>query len=511
MALYHEHRPQTFASVLGQEHIITTLEHQIAGGKPAHAYLFSGPRGVGKTTTARVLAKALNCQKRKDGKSEPCNACSSCQEISASRAIDVIEIDAASHTGVDNVRENIIENAQFKPTASQYKVFIIDEVHMLSTSSFNALLKTLEEPPAHVIFILATTDMQKLPETIVSRCQRFQFKKIPFDTLGKHLHEIAREKKVSLDEDVARRIVKKSDGCARDAVSLLDQIMATGEKKITPAVAGRVLPASASEDVIKFVASCIRRELQSGLDVLHTLNDNGANMTQFLSDSVEALRSILLKKNGGEETGSLDLTKDMETEITALLPLASSIELIALIDAIMRRKLDVRSSPIPILPAELILFERCADADTPGASHFGGQSKSPVNPTPSNASLVGTSAAEDTAEDTKEPSGDISRIDIERIWPDFLLAVEKKSSTLVFVLKMAEIKEIRAGTVVLAVQFQFHRDKIMEKTCHRDLENLLSIAASSQLRIDVTVDAVQTAEKPSEAQELAALLGGQVV
>ncbi len=173
MALYHKHRPQTFQDVIGQDHIVKTLSNQVTGDNVAHAYLFSGPRGVGKTTLARILAKAVNCPDRKEETDEPCNKCEFCKEISTSRSIDVIEIDAASHTGVDNVRENIIDNARFKPTKSKYKVFIIDEVHMLSTSAFNALLKTLEEPGSHVIFILATTELHKLPETIISRCLAF--------------------------------------------------------------------------------------------------------------------------------------------------------------------------------------------------------------------------------------------------------------------------------------------------------------------------------------------------
>src|SRR3989338_4041792 len=177
MALYHVHRPQDYEELIGQEYIVQTLSNQVASGKIAHAYLFSGPRGVGKTTTARILSKAVNCTNRKDSESNPCNTCTSCQEITAGNSIDVIEIDAASNTGVDNVRTNIIDNAQFRPTKSKYKIFIIDEVHMLSTSAFNALLKIMEEPPAHVIFVLATTELHKLPETIISRCEHHNFKK----------------------------------------------------------------------------------------------------------------------------------------------------------------------------------------------------------------------------------------------------------------------------------------------------------------------------------------------
>ena len=191
MALYHVYRPQKFSEIVGQEHIVKTLSNQIKKNTVAHAYLFSAPRGTGKTTTARILAKAMNCQNKKPETFEPCNECSACIDITAGKAIDVIEIDAASHTGVDHVREHIIENAQFRPTFLTYKIFIIDEVHMLSTSAFNALLKTLEEPPSHIIFILATTDVEKIPETIISRCQRFTFQKMEDTSAHEYLKKIA--------------------------------------------------------------------------------------------------------------------------------------------------------------------------------------------------------------------------------------------------------------------------------------------------------------------------------
>ena len=184
-ALYRKYRPVRFSDLVGQNHIRITLQNELEQDRVAHAYLFSGPRGVGKTTTARLLAKAVNCKDRKD--SEACEKCDFCKEISQGKSLDVIEIDAASHTGVDNVRENIIENSRFTPQRLKYKVFIIDEVHMLSLSAFNALLKTLEEPPEHVIFILATTEIHRVPETIISRCQRFDFKRVSVDDLVKRM------------------------------------------------------------------------------------------------------------------------------------------------------------------------------------------------------------------------------------------------------------------------------------------------------------------------------------
>src|SRR3990167_8442184 len=225
MALYHKYRPQKFADVIGQDHIVKTLSQQIVSNTLAHAYLFSGSRGLGKTTVSRLLAKAINCTSRVEGSAEPCEQCTMCIAITNSRSIDVIEIDAASNTGVDNVRENIIENVQFQPTQAKYKVFIIDEVHMLSTSSFNALLKTLEEPPSYVVFILATTELHKLPDTIMSRCQRFDFKRLSSGDLKKQLEKIAKLEGVSIEPEVIQKIIHKSDGCDRDAVSILDQLL----------------------------------------------------------------------------------------------------------------------------------------------------------------------------------------------------------------------------------------------------------------------------------------------
>ena len=221
MALYHTYRPQTFDDVAYQSHIIETLKNQVIHKKVSHAYLFSGPRGVGKTTTARILAKAVNLD-LKEGTAEFDDTSTAAQEINNSRSIDIIEIDAASNTGVDNVREHIIENAQFQPTHLKMKVFIIDEVHMLSNSAFNALLKTLEEPPAHVMFILATTELDKIPETIISRCQLFRFKRVPFEEMKKHLQSILKQEDVVIDDDVLERIIHKGDGCVRDAMSLLN-------------------------------------------------------------------------------------------------------------------------------------------------------------------------------------------------------------------------------------------------------------------------------------------------
>ncbi|MEK7625199.1 MAG: DNA polymerase III subunit gamma/tau, partial [Patescibacteria group bacterium] len=255
--LYRKYRPQSFADVTGQDTIVQTLQNEIAANKLSHAYLFSGPRGVGKTTLARLFAKAVSCEKRKDGQFEPCNDCQACNQINRGRHIDIIEIDAASQTGVDSVRENIIENAGIMPTVLKYKIFIIDEVHMLSTSAFNALLKTLEEPPAHVIFILATTELHKLPATVISRCERYTFKKITFDKMLARLKNLCKAEKVKVDKEVLERIVYKSDGGLRDAESLLGQILSLNLKEIRVEDAQIVLPLSSSETIIRYLKSIV--------------------------------------------------------------------------------------------------------------------------------------------------------------------------------------------------------------------------------------------------------------
>jgi DNA polymerase-3 subunit gamma/tau len=278
MALYHKYRPFTFSEIVGQKHVTKTLKNQLKEDNFAHAYLFSGPRGVGKTTTARILAKALNCPTKEESEVEPDNSTQCCKEINNSRSIDVIEIDAASHTGVQNVREQIIENAQFQPTKLDYKVFIIDEVHMLSKSAFNALLKTLEEPPEHVVFVLATTEPDELPDTIISRCQRFDFKKIPHEELKDYLLEICKKEDIEIPDSILDRIIDKSDGCVRDAISLLDQLNAASEEKITEESAAIVLPKSKNEDALEFLNILIAKDTKEGLKKVDRLGQEGVHM-----------------------------------------------------------------------------------------------------------------------------------------------------------------------------------------------------------------------------------------
>src|SRR5262245_16700894 len=288
-------RPQVFEDVVGQKPIVQTLQNAIQMDRIGHAYLFSGPRGVGKTTTARILAKGLNCEKGPTV--TPCNVCPSCQEIAAGKSIDVFEIDAASNTGVDNIRE-LRENARYVAARSRYKIFIIDEVHMLSTSAFNALLKILEEPPPHVVFIMATTERHKVPATILSRCQQFAFRTISPAEIQTHLRQIVDREGVSIDDRALAYIVKASEGSMRDAQSLLDQIISFSGQQVLDDDVRDVLGFIPSEILDRSIDSLANRDAKSLLENVGIVVDQGLNLQQYVREFIARIRDLLVLKLG---------------------------------------------------------------------------------------------------------------------------------------------------------------------------------------------------------------------
>src|SRR3989339_1718223 len=276
--LYRKYRPLTFKDLVGQNHIKTTLEYEVASGKIAHAYLFCGPRGIGKTTIARILAKSINCQNRKDKEYEPCDQCSSCLDVKNDKSLDIIEIDAASHTGVDNVRENIISASRIAPTSLKYKVFIIDEVHMLSNQAFSALLKILEEPPKNVLFILCTTEIHKIPATIISRCQRFDFRRLGTPDMMKKLKFIVNKEKIKIDDKILSAIARQSEGHMRDAESLLGQVVSIGGKEISAEEADLVIPRSDLGAALGLIGFLAKKDAGRAIELINKSAEEGVQL-----------------------------------------------------------------------------------------------------------------------------------------------------------------------------------------------------------------------------------------
>lgn len=307
-ALYRKWRPQVFADVKGQDHIVKTLQNQIGSGRIGHAYLFCGTRGTGKTTVAKILAKAVNCEHPIDG--NPCNECETCKAIAAGNSMNVIEIDAASNNGVDNIRE-IREEVAYSPTSGKYKVYIIDEVHMLSIGAFNALLKTLEEPPSYVIFILATTEAHKIPITILSRCQRYDFKRIARTTIVDRLRELMDEEQVEVEDKALRYIAKKGDGSMRDALSLLDQCIAfyLGEKLTYEHVLD-VLGAVDTDEFSKLLREVLDGDVTQVILHLENMIMQGRDLTQLVNDFTWYLRNLLLLKSSDNMEDVLDVSAE---------------------------------------------------------------------------------------------------------------------------------------------------------------------------------------------------------
>jgi len=365
-ALYLKWRPQRFEDVVGQDHVTQTLRNALLAGRIAHAYLFSGPRGTGKTTMARLLAKAVNCLDE-DPANRPCNVCSICRAVNEGRLLDLIEIDAASHTGVDNVREAIRDRVGFRPTEARYKVYVIDEVHMLSTSAFNALLKTLEEPPEHVIFCLATTEPHKVLPTILSRCQQFEFHRIPLPALVARLQVIADKEGIAVERDALEQIARVSTGCARDAIGLLDQLTAYGEQTITVERLHAVLGLGSTQGVHDLVSHLAAHRLGPGLDTIHQTVESGADIRQFTQQIVETLRALLLLRVGGQ-AALTNLDAQTRNSLTRLAEEVRVRDLIRWIKLFNQAQLDLRGSDQNRVALELAFVEAALAEEAPPAT-----------------------------------------------------------------------------------------------------------------------------------------------
>lgn len=356
-ALYRKYRSQTFGQLVGQEVIATTLRQAVEQGKISHAYLFSGPRGTGKTSVAKIFAKAMNCPNQKGG--EPCNECYICEAITNGSLEDVIEIDAASNNGVDEIRD-IRDKSTYAPSLAPHKVYIIDEVHMLSTGAFNALLKTLEEPTENVVFILATTELHKIPATILSRVQRFEFKSIKTPVIQDHLKAVLDKEGIDYEEEAVAIIARRAEGGMRDALSILDQALSlTAGAQLTTATAEEITGSISQEALDLYVAALAVQDATAALDQLNLIFDNGKNMARFVTDLLQYLRDLLIVQTGGE---NLHVSERFNQNLA--IPQAT---LFAWIDLATRSLADIKNSLQPKIYTEMMTI-RLAEYKGEGSS-----------------------------------------------------------------------------------------------------------------------------------------------
>ena len=352
-ALYRKWRPRKWDQVVAQDHVVQTLRNAIKAEKVGHAYLFSGPRGTGKTTTARLLAKAVNCLSP-DLANRPCDQCANCLAVNEGRFMDMIEIDAASNTSVEDIRD-LRDRINYSPTEGKFKVYIIDEVHMLSTAAFNALLKTLEEPPAHAIFILATTEVHKIPATVLSRCQRYEFRRIPVVEIVKALQGICAQEDIQADEEALLLIARQSTGALRDAISLLDQLAST-DRYINLELAQVVLGTATNQLVLELVEALLNRDAPSGMATVHKALDSGSDPRQFARQVVEYLRQLLLIQLGNEK--AVEATQEIKSRLREHSQRIETSRLMDWIDTFNGAITDLRTTWQPSLALE-VAFARC--------------------------------------------------------------------------------------------------------------------------------------------------------
>jgi len=533
-ALYLKWRPQRFEDVVGQEHVTTTLKNALRAGRVSHAYLFSGPRGTGKTTMARLLAKAVNCLEQ-DLTMRPCNKCRICQAVNEGRLLDLIEMDAASHTGVDNVREAIRDRVGFRPNEARYKVYVIDEVHMLSTSAFNALLKTLEEPPEHVIFCLATTEPHKILPTILSRCQHFEFHRIPLIALVDRLDHIATQEGLQVQGDALQFIARMSAGCARDAISLLDQLSAYGESEVTLERVRAVLGLSDDEVIDALLAHLAGHDVGAGLDLINEVVARGADIRQFTMQVVEHLRALLLLRVGG---GSAlpDMDSPTRLRLERLVDHFSTHDLLRAIKLFNQAQLDLRASDQNQLTLELAFVE-AAVQEARSVAPSVPESATTTTPAPADREHRAPSAvvmerppAAPPRAAPQEPVAALQEVDssqatgnvraetvtldeVKQEWTEIRRAIRAESRQVEALVNSAALRDVKdQNCVVLEFASEFLSEKLEKEENRRIVERSLTAVLGKRCRVHASVrgDAPESTVAPTaEAQEPPAVATGR--
>ncbi|MFC1729814.1 DNA polymerase III subunit gamma/tau [candidate division KSB1 bacterium] len=482
MSLYLKYRPQDFKSLVGQNHIITTLKNAIKHGSLTHAYLFSGPRGTGKTSLARIVAKGLNCTNLEEGV-EPCNQCENCQAVLNGRMVDLIEIDAASNRGIDEIRE-LREKILFAPTQGKTKIYIIDEVHMLTKEAFNALLKTLEEPPSHAYFILATTEVHKIPETIISRCQQFNFKRISQEDIVRRLNEIAKEENINAEPDAIDLIAKVSSGGLRDAIGLFEQMTIDGaiiyqEVINNMGITGHML-------IESFFQNLLNNEAQKAIEMINQINGRGQNLNQFTRELISYLREQML----------LGLNEQKN--------IANIIEYI---DIFSEAKQQINQSLIPQLPLEIAIVKACGfTIKKPVTTESKTEEKKaePSSTEPSSVKVtevVVTEVAEKESPPKKAMSQDLSIEEIKQNWQRIADHVETPFIRMSFM--DSDPIKLENGNLHLVFKSSTMMEKVANpKNQHEILKAFESVLSSKiSLKLELKKIDLKPITKPKEEEQ----------
>jgi DNA polymerase-3 subunit gamma/tau len=555
--LYRKYRPQTFSDVIGQKHIVQTLTNAIKNNRIGQAYLFTGPRGTGKTTMARIFAKSVNClsrrsdaeadQKRKDSDSEPCMECKVCKNFSENRSLDIMEIDAASNTGVDNIRE-LRETVKLPPSQAKYKVYIIDEVHMLSIGAFNALLKTLEEPPAHVIFILATTAIHKVPGTIISRCQRFDFSRLTMESIIQKLNIIAKSENIKIEKEALEMIAIAAEGGMRDAESLLAQVISLENKNITSKEVAEILGTADHQIIAKLAQFLLEKKLHESLELINKISSDGYNLEIFGKSLINYFRQMLLLCADQKlaKTLSFELTAEQIQSMEKISQKYALKDMLSAINHLLETQAKISASFIPQLPLEIAASRICSDAQDLIANEPTVEIKEmPIKQTSvttqpieikkpeikaptriATESVAGGEIKKEISEPEKsiEPENNGAEISISEIknkWDSILKEIKPLNHSLSGFLSNCQPIKSEGNVITIAVKYSFYKERLDENANKLTMEAAFAKILESQIRlkfvseeeagINPPVGGQSTGKQNDLMSEAMKIMGGKIV